>query len=211
MKKILCVMFVLLVSCTAVYASSPSVWYSMDDDGNVYREEASGRVKADVEVGRVDGSVFQWMEADNAVWIFNPYELDIAPIHLQIRDGENCKQVMQSYDGSLYILYLSSQTIAAYDMGGGHVIRTPGMFPAYRVDDYRFTFTSLTGGRRGVSVFEVFPEEENGPEVLVTTVIRPTRTVEYTADGIDDDGECLVIKHKGRETERMRVALPAAG
>lgn len=217
-KRVIMVLGILAVMASTALGATPSVWYSMDDEGNIWREG----VRVDTEVRDVEGSVFMWIQEDSAVWIFNPYNLEHAPAYLPIRNGERCTEVMQSRDGSLYVLGLSSENIAAYDMGGEQLIRTSGLLPAYWADDFRFVYTSCVPGRRrgirqngntwrGVSVFEVFPEGQNGrPEVLITPVIPPDRKSDYEAVGVDD-GECIVIRREGKSSEEIRVALPAAG
>ena len=218
-RRIILALCITALLCSAVYASTPEIWYSMDENENVYRD---GK-KVNVKVNSVEESVFEWVEGDSAVWIFNPYNIEHAPVYIPLKKGEHCKQLMQSRDGSVYIMELSSENIAAYDMTGELVIRTPGFFPAYWVDNYRFVYTSCVPGRRrgagknahtwrGVSVFEIFPEENNGrPEVMITPVIKPDRNNDYIADGVDDDGKCIVIEVNGKFSRQIKVSLPAAG
>ncbi len=223
LKRIIIAVCVAALICPAVYAAEPKVWYSMDDEQNVWREEDSGRVKADVDVQYVDGTVFMWFQADSAVWIFNPYNLEHAPVYIPLRKNEDCLDLMMSGDGSVFVLGLTPETIAAYTPSGEPVIRTPGILPVFWKDSYRFAYTSCVKGTRrgrgqnvhtwrGVSVFEVFPEENNGkPGVLVTPVIKATRTADYIASGIDADGNCIVIKREGTSEEELHVPFPAAG
>ena len=218
-RRMILAMCIIVMLCSIAHAAAPKIWYSMDENGNVYRDNK----KVNVNVNSVEGSVFEWVEGDSAVWIFNPYNLEHAPVYIPLRKGEHCKQLMQSRDGSVYIMELSSENIAAYDMTGELVIRTPGFFPAYWVDNYRFVYTSCVPGRRrgagknahtwrGVSVFEIFPEENDGnPAVLVTPVIEADRNNDYVADGIDDDGGCIVIEVSGKSSRQIKVSLPAAG
>ena len=229
MRKILLAFLVILIASSAFGAGV----YTIDEDEILYLDGVEVDQK---KIHGIGETIWEWVNTDEGILIFNPEYFDDTAIYVQLRENEECLDVALTFHDEGFVLVLSSNNIAMIDTTGKIRFRTPGTGPLLKMDEYRYAFTSLKPGQRrgrgknaklwsGVSVFEFFTDDKgNLTEFYVEPVCEPNALTDYKLLRVDNYIDELIImqesvtspaewnKAKPKiDEQEMSVEFPAAG
>lgn len=238
MRKIFSAAVLLSLILTAPAMAAPSVQFSMDEDGIVWREDAAGSGivasarPRDVTFApgspgarplrwaAVDPSISHEMEgAEPGIWVFDLDDLERAPIFIPMERPMQCYDVCADPQGAfLIVCALPEPELTVWSLDGERQASFPGFGPLFWIDDYRFLYTSCVPGTARGGHEDADPWKGAavmqvlygyGPfDVSIEPIAEPTATADYDAVGIDEDGQCIILERSVASPEEWDAPEP---
>ena len=216
-RKIGAAFAAVLCFASAAFAATPEEWYSLDGEKVLRNGKAvesarprdvtwAGEAQGSLKWFPVHPSVSEEMEGSaSAVWVCNPENPEHAPTYLPMPEGvvsTGCYDVVRDVRNTFFVVCVMPW-LYIYDNDGEIQAKLPGFGPLFRIDDFRFLYTSCVPDTqrgtneesdpwKGAAVTQVL-QWEGKFDILTEELMTPTPTADYNAMGIEGD-QCVILE-----------------